>query len=79
MNAVISKTFKSGNSVAVRLPKAAGIPAGVEVSVTSTGWGVNISPVRPSVKDMLRKLRALPPPSDVEVRDPDIFPERGVD
>jgi antitoxin VapB len=30
---VTTRTFKSGNSVALRLPKALGIPAGVEMRV----------------------------------------------
>ncbi len=31
------KTFKSGNSVALRLPKGLGVPEGVEVSLVKEG------------------------------------------
>ena len=76
MNAINSKSFKSGNSVAVRLPKEMGIDAGVELRIERDGERVIISRVRPSIKEMIRRLRELPAPSDIEVRDPDIFPDR---
>jgi antitoxin VapB len=76
MNAIISKTFKSGNSEAVRLPKDVGFGIGVEVIVVRNGDVVTIARKRPSIKDMIKRLRELPVPSDVEVRDPDIFPDR---
>lgn len=76
MNAIISKSFKSGNSVAVRLPKEMGIDAGVELRIEGNGERVTISRVRPSIKEMVRRLRELPAPSDIEDRDPDIFPDR---
>jgi antitoxin VapB len=76
MNAVSGKTFKSGNSEAVRLPKDVGFGIGVDVTIVRKGGVVTIERKRPSIKEMIQRLRELPAPSDVEVRDPDIFPDR---
>ena len=35
-----------------------------------------IHPERPSIAEMLAKLRTLPAPDEIEVRDADIIPER---
>jgi antitoxin VapB len=40
-----TKTFKSGNSIAVRLPKALGIPAGVEMRVREDHGKYVLEPV----------------------------------
>ncbi|GAA4761274.1 hypothetical protein GCM10023219_01490 [Stakelama sediminis] len=40
-----TRTFKSGNSVAVRLPKALGIAAGVEVTVREEHGRYIVEPV----------------------------------
>jgi antitoxin VapB len=40
-----TKTFKSGNSVAVRLPKALGIEAGVEMTVREERGRYIVEPV----------------------------------
>ncbi len=44
---VRSKTFKSGNSVALRLPKALGIPEGVEMRVREEQGRYVVEPVEP--------------------------------
>lgn len=41
-----SKTFKSGNSVAVRLPKALGVQPGVEVRVREERGRYVVEPVK---------------------------------
>jgi antitoxin VapB len=76
VNAISSKTFKSGNSEAVRLPKDLGFGIGVDIVIARKGDVVTISRKRPSIKDMIKRLREIPAPSGIEVRDPDIFPER---
>lgn len=76
MNAITSKTFKSGNSETVRLPKGVGFGIGVDITIVRKGDVVTISRKRPSIQDMIQQLRELPVPSDIEVRDPDIFPDR---
>lgn len=74
--AVTSRTFKSGNSDAVRLPKEISFGPGVEVEIERKGDVVTISPKRKSVRDMLAKLRSLPKPSSVGVRHEIEIPER---
>lgn len=41
-----TKTFKSGNSVAVRLPKSLGVEAGVEMTVRAERGRYIVEPVR---------------------------------
>jgi antitoxin VapB len=43
----ITRTFKSGNSVAVRLPKALGVKEGMEVRVREERGRYIIEPVNP--------------------------------
>ena len=74
--AVTSRTFKSGNSDAVRLPKDISFGPGVEVEIERKGDVVTISPKRKSVREMLAKLRSLPKPSSVGVRHEIEIPER---
>lgn len=86
MNAIVKgKVFKSGNSAAVRLPKELGFEPGTEVTIEKSGLGLTIRPaVDPEAA--LRKNQALAaalraawadaPYREVEVRDPDIFPDR---
>jgi len=78
MTTVTTKVFKSGNSRAVRLPRLVSYEVGAEVTVTTHGDVVTIRPKRPriSVQEMLRLLKELPSPGDIEVRDSDIFPDR---
>lgn len=79
---VHTKTFKSGNSVAVRLPKGFAIPAGVEVEMSKTGNSVTIrlaadpAAEKERLLKMLDDLEALPKPPRVEKREPILFPDR---
>ena len=73
---VTSRTFRSGNSDAVRLPKEISFGPGVEVEIERKGDVVTISPRRKSVKEMLAKLRSLPKPSKIGVREEVDIPER---
>lgn len=80
MTRASSKTFKSGNSAAVRLPKDFGVGIGVELDLVRTGEVIVITRKRPSIDDMLRELDALPSPGEIEVRDSDVVPYRhGID
>ena len=73
---VISKTFRSGNSDAVRLPREISFGPNVEVEIERQGDVVTISPRRKTVREMLEKLDALPNPRAVGKRDPFIAPIR---
>lgn len=76
MTTVTSKTFKSGNSQAVRLPREVAYADGVELTITRSGDVLTIQPKRPSLAEMFAKLDALPKPSYIEVRDTEEIPER---
>lgn len=77
-----TRTFKSGNSVAVRLPKGFGIAAGAEVALERRGREVVIRRIadpaaaKARLVQLADVLDALKPIGEVEVRDPDIFPDR---
>ncbi|MGN6498457.1 MAG: antitoxin [Tsuneonella sp.] len=79
---VNTKAFKSGNSVAVRLPKGFAIKSGDEVELQQQGDVVTMRLKRDpqQEKERLRKLldalEALGPPIEVEKRVPIEFPNR---
>lgn len=51
-NEVRAKTFKSGNSVALRLPKALGIKEGVEMKVREEHGRYVVEPIEPPKKTL---------------------------
>jgi len=70
------RTFRSGNSEAVRLPKDVAFGLDVELTIVRSGDVLTIYPARPSVGDLVKRLAALPRPTDIEVRDDEELPER---
>lgn len=76
MPTVTSRTFKSGNSEAVRLPKDVAFGEELDVTIVRSGDVLTIYPKRPSVADMIARLNALPGPGEIEVRDGDVAPDR---
>ncbi|MEO8812496.1 MAG: AbrB/MazE/SpoVT family DNA-binding domain-containing protein [Caulobacteraceae bacterium] len=75
MPTVTSRTFRSGNSEAVRLPREVAFGKDIEVTVVRSGDVVTIYPKRPSVAEMIARLDALPKPDSIEVRDTELLPE----
>lgn len=79
MDIVDSKTFKSGNSVAVRLPKEIAFAPDTRVTIERNGDVLTIRPRRDSDEDrrllieMLDDLARLPKPGAIERRDPILF------
>jgi antitoxin VapB len=79
---VLTRTFKSGNSVAVRLPKGFAIPPGAEVEMTQTGDRVTMRVASDPVEakrrwlEALDRLAQLPPVGEIEQREPILFPDR---
>jgi antitoxin VapB len=73
---VTSRTFRSGNSDAVRLPKEVSFGPGVEVEIERRGDVITMKPKRLSIQEMLDKLDALPKPTSIGKRDPFIAPIR---
>jgi len=76
MTVVRTKTFRSGNSEALRLPKDVAFGENVEVVIVRSGDVMTIYPAATSIEEMVAQLRALPVPQSVEVRDTDELPER---
>jgi len=75
MTSVASRTFKSGNSEAVRLPKGVAYGAEIEVTIIRSGDVLTIYPARPPITALARRLEALAKPARVEVRDQEAIPE----
>ncbi len=73
---VMSRTFRSGNSEAVRLPKEIAFGPDVEVMIERSGDTLTIRPRRLSNRDLVAKLRSLPGTGEIEVRDVEEIPER---
>ena len=82
MNAVSSKTFKSGNSVAVRLPKEIAFAPDTKVVLERKGDVITIRPAtdpaeeKRKVLELVESLRALGPVGEIEKREPPIPPVR---
>jgi antitoxin VapB len=76
MPTVTSRTFRSGNSEAVRLPKEVAFGADIEVTVVRSGDVITIYPKRPPIAELVAELEALPKPDAIEVRDEEPIPER---
>jgi antitoxin VapB len=71
-----SRTFRSGNSEAVRLPKEVAFGRDVEVTIVRSGEVLTIYPARPPIAALIEALDALPRPNGLEVRDTEDLPER---
>jgi antitoxin VapB len=73
----LTRAFKSGNSQAVRIPaELAYEDMNVDLTISRDGDTILIQPARPSLRDMVTALRAMPKPSEVEVREPLEVPDR---
>ncbi len=75
MTIVRTWTFRSGNSEAIRLPKAVAFGADVELMIVRSGDVMTIYPAKISIAEMIARLRALPAPPAVEIRDDEELPE----
>ena len=74
---VESKTFKSGNSEAVRLPKEVAYGPGVEVTIRKVGNRITIEPkqqARKAMAELVARLRAIGPPPGPKFRRQRIVP-----
>ena len=74
---VVTKAFKSGNSVAVRLPAEFGITEGTELELDRAGDALLIRRRKQMTgAELAAALRALPKPKSAQKRDKIIFPKR---
>lgn len=82
MGAHETKTFKSGNSVALRLPKALGVGPNERVVIERNGDVLTVrrlhdpAEAKRKLHALVEALRALPRPGEVQKRDPFEFPDR---
>lgn len=76
MSTVQSRTFKSGNSAAVRLPKEVALATDIDVTIVRCGDVLTIYPARPALSTLLARLESLPRPSRVEDRDMEPLSDR---
>lgn len=83
MGIVDSKTFKSGNSVALRLPKSLAIGPDERMSIEQNGdvltvrRVVDLAAEKRKLRQMLDDLAAIGAPADgVQPRDPFELPDR---
>ena len=76
MTVARSRTFRSGNSQAIRLPKDVAFGEDVELLIVRSGDVMTIYPAATTIPEMIARLRALPAPPDIEQRDEEDIPER---
>ena len=76
MTIVKTRTFRSGNSEAVRLPKDVAFGQEVELVIVRSGDVLTLYPAAPSIPEMIARLEALPVPPSIEERDDEELPER---
>ena len=82
MGAHETKTFKSGNSVALRLPKGLGVEPGERVSIERNGDVLTVrrlhdpTEAKRKLTELVEALRAMGRPGEIEKREPFEFPDR---
>ena len=75
-----TRAFKSGNSQAVRIPaELAYADTNRELHITRSGDVITIFPARPSMKEMVAQLLALPALPESEPLERTDVPERNWD
>ena len=76
MSIARSRTFRSGNSEAVRLPKDVAFGEDIELVIVRSGDVLTMYPAASTLPEMIERLRTLPAPPTVEQRDAEELPER---
>jgi antitoxin VapB len=75
-----TRTFRSGNSEAIRIPKELAFGEGVEVVLERSGDTLRVYPKpKRSVADALKALKELPVPKDTFKRPEWYWPERSTE
>lgn len=70
-----TRTFRSGNSEAVRLPRDVAFGDDVELLIVRSGDVVTLYPARMTPAALVARLRELPSPPSIETRDTEELPE----
>jgi len=76
MTTVGTRTFRSDDSEAIRLPKDIAFGEDVELVIVRSGDVMTIYPATTSIPAMIQRLRALPAAPGIERRDDEELPER---
>jgi len=76
MTVAKTRTFRSGNSEAVRLPKDVAFGEDVELVIVRSGDVLTLYPAAASIPEMIARLEALPVPPSIEERDDEELRER---
>ena len=76
MSIARSRTFRSGNSEAVRLPRDVAFGTDVELVLVRSGDVLTIYQPIDTISTMVDRLRSLPNPRAIERRAADTVPER---
>ena len=76
MTVAKTRTFRSGNSEAVRLPKDVAFGENVELVIFRSGDVLTLYPAATSIPEMIARLKTLPVPPSIEKRDDEELPER---
>ena len=71
-----SRTFRSGNSEALRLPKDVAFGDDVELVLIRSGDVMTVYPAATTIPEMIARLRAIPVVREIERRDDETLPER---
>lgn len=71
-----TRTFRSGNSEAVRLPRDVAFGENVELVIVRSGDVMTIYPAATTIAALVARLRSLPVPPAIERRDGEELPER---
>ena len=76
MTVTKTRTFRSGNSEAVRLPKDVAFGEEVELVIVRSGDVLTLYRAETSIPEMIARLDALPVPPSIEERDEEELLER---
>ena len=76
MTVAKTRTFRSGNSEAIRLPKDVAFGKDLELVIVRSGDVLTLYPATTSIPEMIARLEALPVPPSIEERDDEELPER---
>ena len=76
MTVARSRTFRSGNSEALRLPKDVAFGDDVELVLVRSGNVMTIYPAATSITEMLAQLATTPVPREIERRDDEPLADR---
>lgn len=71
-----SRTFRSGNSEAIRLPKDMAFGEDTEVILVRSGDVLTVYRAPTPLAEMIERLRAMPAVPEIERRETDELPER---